>query len=86
MQIDDLPRLSEAADDELSAAIAERQAALTDMRTAGSDFARFSAASKREAELAARIRHLRPAESAPIGAVTQDGAAAAITSKPQMRR
>lgn len=39
--------------------IIQRNAALADMRQAGADMDRFNAASKREAELAARIRQLR---------------------------
>ena len=39
--------------------IVQRTEALAEMRAAGQDMARFNAASKREADLAARIRHLR---------------------------
>lgn len=45
--------------DQLDTLIAQRAVALTEMRVAGDDFAAFSAASKREAHLAAQIRQLR---------------------------
>ena len=39
--------------------IVQRTTALAEMRTAGQDMARFTAACRREAELAAQIRQLR---------------------------
>lgn len=39
--------------------VVQRTEALAEMRRAGADFVRFSAASKREAQLAVRIRRLR---------------------------
>ena len=45
--------------DEVNALVVERTTALAEMRRAGDDFAAFSVASKREAELAAQIRQLR---------------------------
>lgn len=45
--------------DEVETLVVERTAALAEMRHAGADMARFSAACSREAELAVRIRQLR---------------------------
>jgi hypothetical protein len=45
--------------DEVETLVVERTAALAEMRRAGPDMDRFSAACKSEAELAVRIRQLR---------------------------
>lgn len=45
--------------DELGQLTDKRTAALAEMRKAGPDMSRFNAASKREADLAVRIRQLR---------------------------